>query len=93
MRQYSTFPPPNGPRTKHKFNAPTVQVDRLCTADTSDYQAEEGQSEELEGFGEGFDSETTFESSQSSVRHRSSRQHSRRPLISRCFVKLVFLII
>ncbi|PFX17972.1 rab11 family-interacting protein 4-like isoform X1 [Stylophora pistillata] len=62
-KQYSTFPPPTGPRLKHRATLPAMNVDmysdRHSHSDTSEYQSEEG----FEGFGESFSEDTAFEDS------------------------------
>ncbi|RMX55864.1 hypothetical protein pdam_00006229 [Pocillopora damicornis] len=61
QKQYSTFPPPTGPRLKHRATLPAMNVDmysdRHSHSDTSEYQSEEG----FEGFGESFSEDTAFE--------------------------------
>lgn len=60
LKQYSTYPPPTGPRTKHRPPPPRLCVDSALS-DTSEYQSEEG----FEGFGEQRISEETLLETQS----------------------------
>ena len=70
QKQYSTFPPPTGPRLKHRATLPAMNVDmysdRYSHSDTSEYQSEEG----FEGYGESFSEDTAFEDSPTLRRER-----------------------
>ncbi|KAK3708735.1 hypothetical protein QZH41_015167, partial [Actinostola sp. cb2023] len=56
LKQYSTYPPPTEPRTKHRSLLPRLHVchDNRSHSDTSECQSEEG----YEGFGERLSEET-----------------------------------
>ncbi|KXJ07996.1 Rab11 family-interacting protein 3, partial [Exaiptasia diaphana] len=60
LKQYSTYPPPTEPRTKHRTPLPRLYLDN-SHSDTSEYQSEEG----YEGFGERLVSEETLQETQS----------------------------
>ncbi|XP_078347597.1 uncharacterized protein LOC144632752 isoform X2 [Oculina patagonica] len=75
QKQYSTFPPPTGPRLKHRATLPAMNVemysDRCSHSDTSEYQSEEG----FEGYGESFSEDTAFEESPTLRRERKFKEH------------------
>lgn len=60
LKQYSTYPPPTEPRTKHRAPPPRLCLDNTLS-DTSEYQSEEG----FEGFGERLISQETLLETQS----------------------------
>jgi hypothetical protein len=60
QKQYSTYPPPTEPRTKHRVQPPRLCIDNSHSDSTSEYQSEEG----YEGFGESLSEESTLQGSQ-----------------------------